>query len=295
MRAIPYVGAAIFVSILGGPAHSQGGPSGLLNVHRVTANLYWLDNEASGGNVAVLVGNDGVLLVDAHGSADAQALLATVKTISDSPIRFVIDTHCHTDHTAGNAALQRAGATVVAQDTLRRRLEAKKCDNDVALPTLTFDRELTLHFDDEEVRAIALPKGHTDGDAIVYFTKANVVAVGDAFVSSEHPFYSKYAGGNMLGVNEQLRRIVALFPDDVKIITGHGPLSSRSDVRRVLETLDGMRDAIVPQVAKGKTFAELQEMHLLDPWKNVLPDDARAMYLRFYYDSLGPPDPKFEL
>lgn len=294
MRSFLFVGAAILGLVVGRTAGSQGDSGGPLNVHRVGGNVYMLDN-GGGGNIALLVSHDGLLLVDAQGWDDPQPVLAALKTISDKPVRYVIDTHCHQDHTAGNTAFQRAGAMIVAQDNVRKRMEAKKCDKEVALPTLTFDTELTLHFDDEEVRVIALPTGHTDGDAIVYFKKANVVATGDGFLSSEMPGYSKYAGGNMLGVNEQLRRIVALLPDDVKIITGHGPQSSMNEVRRALKALDEMRDAIAEQVATGKTLDQLSKMNLLEPWADVLGADA-PRYLRFYYDCVaGPPDPAFQL
>jgi cyclase len=300
MRKHVVIGVALLGSIAGSTAESQNSPAQPLNVHRVAANVYMIDNGTSdasgGGNIAVLVGNDGLLLVDAQGWDDPAPVLTALRTISDKPVSYVIDTHCHTDHTAGNAAFQRAGATIVAHANVRRRLDAKKCDNQVAPPTLTFDSRLTLHFDDEEVRVIALPTGHTDGDAIVYFKSANVAATGDAFVSSNLPAYSKYAGGDMLGVNVQLRRIVALLPGDVKIIPGHGPESVMRDVRAASTALDGMRDAIAEQIAKGKTLAQLRAMDVLEPWRDLIDGPNRPNYLQSYYDCLtGPPDPRFQL
>ncbi len=279
--------------IAGNAAESQGVK---LNAYRVAGNVYLLNkgtlDSPDGGSIAVLVGNDGVLLVNEQDQEEP--VLAALKTISDKPVRYVIHTGCDT---AGSAAFLRDGATIVARDKLRGRLAAKKCDARGAWPTLTFDSELTLHFDDEEVRVIGLPTGHTDGDALVYFKKANVAVTGDVFGVGYLPAYSKYAGGNALGVNEQMHRILALLPDDVKIIPGHGTRASLNDVRRASKALDEMRDAIAEQVAKGKTLDQLQEMNLLEPWKDLRgPVPGGPNLLKHYYDCLtGPPDPAFQL
>lgn len=271
-------------------AGSQNNSPELLRVERVAGNVYSLGDGSS--ESAVLVSDEGILLVDARW-ADPQPVLEALQAIADKPITFVVNTHCHADHNRGNVAFQDAGATIVAHKNVRERMSQEKCDGP-ALPDLTFDSELVLHFGNEEVQIIALPTGHTDGDAVVYFRNANVLATGDAFISSELPFYSKYAGGNMLGVNEQLRRITEQFPDDVRIISGHGPLSLMSDVRKALQVLDEVRDAIAEQFADGKTLDELKSMNLLDRWKESL-GEYYSEYLQMYYDSLGPPDPAFQL
>jgi glyoxylase-like metal-dependent hydrolase (beta-lactamase superfamily II) len=171
-----------------------------------------------------------------------------------------------------------------------------KCDQPTALPTLTFENELTLYFDDEEVRIIKLPTGHTDGDSIVYFEKAHVVATGDAFTSNGPAMYSKYAGGNQLGANDELHKIAALLPDDVRVIPGHGPVAAMHDVRATSKALDAIRDAIATQIAKGKTLKQMEEMRLLEPWKDLVEESDRPIFTRFYYDCLtGPPDQKFQL
>ncbi len=300
MRALMFAGMALLGLIVGGPAQSQGDSSPPPVFHLIARNVYMLEGTINGhfygGNVTVLVGDDGLLLVDAQGSADAQTVIGALKTISDKPIRYVINTHCHGDHTGGNVGLQHAGATIVAQDNVRKRMEEKKCDQPTALPTLTFASELVMHFDDENVRITKLPTGHTDGDAIVYFEKANVAATGDAFVSNELPQYSKYAGGNMLGMNEQLHDIVALLPEDVRIVPGHGPMVSLSEVRRASKALDDIRDTVAAQVAKGKTLDQIQNMNLLEPWKQLMQGSDGAIFVRYYFVCLtGPPDAKFQL
>lgn len=152
MRFVLPVCAAILGLSIGRVAETQGTPGTPIKIHRIAG-------------IAVLVGNDGVLLVDAQGSPDARFALTALKTVSDKPVRYVINTHCHGDHTGGDAAFQRAGATIVAHDNVRKRLQEGKCGPPAVFPTLTFGNELTLYFDDEVVRIIKLPTGHTDGDA----------------------------------------------------------------------------------------------------------------------------------
>jgi cyclase len=300
MRTFLLAGIALLGLTAGGLAQSQDDSSALPVFRLIARNVYMLEGAVNrqfyGGNVTVLVGDDGLLLVDAQGSADAKTVIGALKILSDKPVRYVINTHCHGDHTAGNVAFERMGATIVAHDNVRKRMQKKKCDQPTALPTLTFDSELSLHFDDEDVRIIKLPTGHTDGDAIVYFKNANVAATGDAFVSNELPQYSKYAGGNMLGMNEQLHNILALLPEAVKIVPGHGPLATLSEVRRASKALDGIRDTIAAQVTKGKTLDQIQKMDLLEPWKELAEGSDDTVYATYYFECLTAyPDPKFQL
>jgi cyclase len=146
---------------------------------------------------------------------------------------------------------------------------------------------MTLRLNGEEVRITKLPVGKTDGDALIYFKNAKVAVTGDAFITSTLPATSKYAGGNMLGIAEELRRIVALVPADTKVVPGHGPLASIDDVRKASEALDGIRDAVAAQMAKGKTRDQILEMNLLEPWKDlVAPPGQGPPYVRFFYDHL---------
>jgi glyoxylase-like metal-dependent hydrolase (beta-lactamase superfamily II) len=228
-----------------------------------------LENGYGGGNVAVLVGGDGLVLVDADEAPRHQLLLAALKQLSDKPVRYVIDTHCHGDHTWGNAAFQREGATVVAHRNVRERLATNShCGPrpGTGLPTVTFDSELTLYVDDEEIRIIKLPAGHTDGDSMIYFKKANVVEAGDAFTTNQLPGASKQQGGTMVGITDELKTILEVVPEDAKVIPGHGAQASISDVRHALQTLEGMKNAIQRQIRAGKTLEEIREMKVLSPW-----------------------------
>ena len=249
-------------------AQEQASPKREFSAHRVAGNVYMLDGDG-GGNITVLVGTDGLVLVDAHMEPQHQGVLAALKRLSDKPVRYVINTHCHGDHTWGNAAFQREGATVIAHRNVRERLAVQsKCGPrpGTGLPTMTFESELTLYVDDEEIQIIKLPVGHTDGDAVVYFKKANVVATGDAFFSTQLGGASRAQNGTMTGVIDELRKIASLVPEDARVIPGHGTPASIGDVRRSLKSLEGMRDAIEQPVRAGKTLDEIRKMNVLSPW-----------------------------
>jgi cyclase len=300
MRIIVLVGIMALGSTPAVAAESQAVK---LDVQRVAGNVYVVHNPdpkvfAAHNNVA-LIDKDGLLLVNAQDWDEP--VLSALKPIADKPVRYVIETQCDA---VDLDSPQHHGAIIIAHDNVRKRFEVKKCRNDKpAIPTLTFDSELTIHFDDEDVRLIKLPTGHSDNDVIVYFEKANVVALGDMFYSRYLPGYTKYAGGNMLGLNDELHRVLALLPGDVRIIPGIGPVGSMDDVRRLSKALDEVRDAIAAQVVKGKTLQQLRGMNLLEPWKDLLFGDAWRLgtgrgpdYLQAYFDCLtGPPDPKFQL
>lgn len=308
----PWIAVLAILSLVGcdsACAQARNVPKGEFSIRRVAGNVYMLEKGSSdsdgGSNIAVLVGSDGLVLVDAKVAPWHQMVLAALKKISDKPVRYVIDTHCHEDHTSGNAAFQREGATIIAHRNVRERLKAQSdCGPPpgTGLPTVTFDSELTLYVDNEEVQIIKLPAGHTDGDALVYFKKANVVETGDAFigggfVASMLPGPVKQDDGNMVGVIAALLRIVELIPADAKVIPGHGAESSMSDVRHSLQVLEGMENAIQRQIVAGKTLDEMLKMDVLSPWKDSYGEpcdfsrgscdhqDERS-YVRGFYDAL---------
>jgi cyclase len=262
-----------------------------INSHQVAANVYMLDNGTDGfhgGNVAVFVGASEIVLVDAQSSdSNADAMIAAIKRISDKPIRYVINTHCHGDHTGGNATLKKIGATFIAHQNVQRRIEAKKCDHGhFPGPSITFDAEFLLRADGEEVRVIKLPTGHTDGDSIVYFKNANVVHTGDVYVSVNLPFDSKYAGGTMLGLIDQLARIIEIVPDNAKVIPGHGPIASMTDIRKSHATLVAVKEAVAQQIHEGKKLDELVKGDFLKPLIGSVDIREREYYLRKFYDAL---------
>jgi len=293
-------------SFLVGTAGSQDAkPNVKPNIRRIAGNVYMVDesgpapsgvNSFGHGNGTVLVGDDGLLIVDGDEFAgyDIRAVITEIQTMFDNkPIRYVIETAC-----GGLAALSKKVATIIAADTARKRIAQKKCwaGYPMVLPTVTFESEMTLYFDGEEVQVVRLPTGKTDGDAMVYFKNANVVATGDTFISSVLPFYTLSEGGNILGVAEELRRIATLVPADAKVIPGHGPLASVSDILRGSKALDQLRDAIAAQMAKGKSLDQIKAMNLLAPWKDLDLVQPQSSYEQYFYERLSaPPDAKYQL
>ncbi len=184
-----------------------------IKVTKVSGNIYML--QGAGGNIAASVGEDGIVIVDDQYAPLADKIAAALKGIgaTDKPVRFVINTHYHGDHTGGNLAFATNGSTVIAQDNVRKRLEtggkagigtSMTRDQPVApkggLPIITFDHDVTVHLNGEDIRALHFPGGHTDGDAIVFFPKANVVHMGDDFVRYGYPFIDVNAGGSVQGM-----------------------------------------------------------------------------------------------
>lgn len=243
----------------------------------VAGNVYMLTG--AGGNIAAVVGSDGIVIVDDQYAPMADKIRAALKGVSDLPVRFVINTHYHDDHAGGNAAFS-SGATVIAQDNVRSRLasggvvgnggsmrqEAKPLSGG-ALPIVTFGHDMTLHLNGEDIRAVHAPHGHTDGDAIVYFPKANVIHTGDLFVTYGFPFIDISAGGSSRGIIAGLENALRTVPADVKVIPGHGPVSTVADVRSYIQMLKETRAVVAAGVKGGKSLPQLKADKVLAPWQ----------------------------
>lgn len=248
-----------------------------MKVTKVAGSVYML--QGAGGNIGASIGDDGIVIVDDQFAPLAEKIQAALKGITDKPVRFIINTHYHGDHTGGNAYFQKQ-APIIAQDNVRKRLEEggaagnggsihmdRKPAAKEALPILTFDHDVTVHLNGEDIRALYFPAGHTDGDSIIFFPKSNVVHMGDDFVTYGFPFIDIDSGGSINGMIDGVEKVIAQVPSDVKIIPGHGPVSSVDDVRAYLTMLKGTRDAVAKSLAEGKTLDQMKQAKLLDPWK----------------------------
>lgn len=240
-----------------------------IKVEKVAGGVYMLTG--AGGNIGVWVGEDGVLVVDDQYAPLAPKIQAALKGISDKPVRFVLNTHWHGDHTGGNADFAKT-STVIAHDNVRRRLEAGSPNllgrvvppaPKEALPVITFDRSLTVHVNGDDIRALHYAQGHTDGDSIVYFPKSNVVHMGDDFVTYGLPFVDVASGGSLLGMIENVEKAMAAVPDDVKIIPGHGALSTKADVRKFTEMLRDCVGLVRAALKQGKTLEQMKAEKVL--------------------------------
>jgi cyclase len=251
-----------------------------IKVTKVSGNIYMLEGE--GGNIAASVGEDGIVIVDDQYAPLAEKIQAALKGlgITDKPVRFVINTHYHGDHTGGNAPFANAGSTVIAQDNVRKRMEAGGTAGNggslkmevppapkAALPVITFERDVTVHLNGEDIRALHFPAGHTDGDAVIFFPKNNVVHMGDDFVRYGFPFIDVASGGSVQGMISAMEKASAQLPADVKVIPGHGALSNLDDVREFVKMLKETSAAVQKAIDEHKTVEQMKQEKILDPWK----------------------------
>jgi glyoxylase-like metal-dependent hydrolase (beta-lactamase superfamily II) len=248
-----------------------------MKVTKVSGHVYML--EGAGGNIGASVGDDGIVIVDDQYAPLADKIKAALKGITDKPVRFIINTHYHEDHTGGNAIFQQT-APVIAQDNVRRRLEEggtagnygsikfeAKPQPKEALPIITFDHDVTIHLNGEDIRALHFPHGHTDGDSVIFFPKSNVVHMGDDFVTYGFPFVDLSGGGTVEGMIAAIDEIVPKLPPDVKVIPGHGPISNLDDVRRFVTMLKDTRAAVQTGIQQGKSLDQLKQENVLAPWQ----------------------------
>jgi cyclase len=248
-------------------------------------------------NIVVSAGEDGVVMVDTCTAETAGQLLAAVKRISAKPLRYVIDTHPHGDHTGGNAFFQKL-APVVARNNVRRWLVS---GNEVtrdkpapreALPAITFDGQLSFFLNDEEVRLLAVGPAHTDGDTVVFFKNAGVVAMGDVFMSPTVSFGDRHYGGGMLKLIDALELLLPKIPEYAKVIPGHGTISTRADVERGLKVLREMKAVVERAIKDGKTLEQLTAQRPFDGFKSSVPawsssDKSMDGWVRDFYRELS--------
>jgi cyclase len=248
-----------------------------MKVSKVAGNVYML--EGAGGNIGASVGEDGIVIVDDQYAPLAEKIQAALKGISEKPIRFIINTHYHFDHTGGNAIFQKQ-APIIAHDNVRKRLEEGSTAGNLgavkfeskhaakeALPIITFDHDVTVHLNGEDIRALHFPSGHTDGDSVIFFPKSNVVHMGDDFVTYGFPFVDLSGGGSVQGMIAALEEIMSKLPSDVKVIPGHGPISNLDDVRRYVSMLKDTRSAVEAGIKQGKSFEQLKQEDVLAKWQ----------------------------
>jgi len=268
-----------------------------MKVSKVAGNVYML--EGAGGNIGASVGDDGIVVVDDQYAPLADKIQGALKGITDKPVRFVINTHYHPDHTGSNEYFQKQ-APIIAHDNVRKRLEAGgpagnggslhmefKPQPKEALPILTFDHDVTVHLNGEDIRALYFPAGHTDGDSIIFFPKSNVVHMGDDFVTYGFPFIDVDSGGSINGMIDAVEKVIGQLPPDAKIIPGHGPVSSLDDVRAYLTMLKASREAVASALKESKTLDQMKQAKLLDPWKKYSGDFvSEDVFLETLYNSL---------
>ena len=238
---------------------------------QVSGSVWML--QGSGGNIAVSAGEDGLVMVDAQFAPLVPKIKAALAKISQKPLRFLLNTHWHFDHVGGNAGVA-SGAPILAHENVRRRMLAGAQIFDVkiepadprALPALTYQREITVWLNGEPVRALHVPPGHTDGDTVVFFTRSNVVHMGDDFVTYGFPFVDLESGGSVRGMIAAIDELLPQIPADAKIIPGHGPVSTVADLKKFRNRLDEIVALVARGLKSGKTVEQMQKEKLLAPY-----------------------------
>ncbi len=241
---------------------------------KVVDNIYML--KGSGGNIGVMTGKDGTLMIDDQFAPLSNKINDAVKTLDPGDIRFLINTHIHGDHSGGNENFKRMGSTIVAHDLVRERMAKEQVNKTTnrttsarerdALPIITFSDKMNFHLNDEDIELIHLDRGHTDGDVIVRFKNANVFHMGDAFVRYGYPFIDVSSGGSFAGFISTLDKALALMDDNSKIIPGHGELATKADVKILRDQLVDIRDQVLAALKKGKKLEEISSLGITDKY-----------------------------
>ena len=231
----------------------------------VVPGIYYL--EGNGGNIVLSVEADGVFIIDDQFAPLTAKIKAKIAQYSDQPVKFVINSHFHFDHSDGNENFGAGGAIIVAQDNARIRMSRdhkisvlnldQLAYDEVGLPKITFTDEMTLHFNGHTVQLHHYGSGHTDTDAVIHFVDANVIHTGDVFVRYGLPFIDVPNGGNLNGMIRVMHEIIALADDNTRVIPGHGQLSSRADMVDYVTMLETIRDRVYAGIKAGQSLAQI--------------------------------------
>ncbi|MFP5247222.1 MAG: MBL fold metallo-hydrolase [Thermoanaerobaculia bacterium] len=260
---------------------------------KVNGSIYMLTG--AGGNIGVSVGKDGIIIVDDQYAPLAPKIEAALKTITDKPVRFVINTHYHPDHTGGNEHFGRM-APIIAHENARKRLKEGTTVRGnnypaaprAALPIVTFNDTLTVHLNGEDIRAVHFPHAHTDGDSVIWFTQSNVVHMGDNFFNGLFPVIDIENGGGVKGMIATADKVASMLPIDTKVIPGHGPLGDRESLKKFADMLRDTSAAVAAGIAAGKTVEQLKSENVLAAWadwgKGFMKTDT---YLEVLYKDLS--------
>jgi len=242
---------------------------------KISGNVYML--EGSGGNIGVSVGEDGILIVDDQFAPLADKIKAALKQLGEGKLKFVLNTHWHGDHTGGNQVFG-PDAPIIAHDNVRKRMSTEQrseffkqttpASPKEALPVITFNQSLSVHFNGEEIRVIHFPQGHTDGDSVIFFTKSNVVHMGDDFFSNRFPFVDLESGGSVQGLIKNIADIIPKLPPDVKLIPGHGPISTVDDLKAYHRMLVTTTDIVQQKMKAKKSLDQIKKEGLPEEWKS---------------------------
>ncbi len=236
-----------------------------IKVQQLTEHVYML--EGRGGNIGLSIGDDGVFMIDDQYAPLTPAILEAIGRLTDQPVKFVLNTHWHGDHTGGNENLGKAGAIIVAHDKVRERMSTEQFRKliggrtppaaDAALPMVTFNDRISFFMNDDEIQAFHVAPAHTDTDSMIYFSSADVLHMGDVFFNKRFPFIDVDLGGSIDGTIAAANLALEMTTGQTKIIPGHGPLASRQDLTDYRDILLTVRNSVAELIERNCTLEEV--------------------------------------
>ena len=271
MNYRPYRYFLVFLSILissGTQAEEDRFAGVEIQTTQVVPGIYMLVGQ--GGNIGVSTGTDGVFMIDDQFAPLTDKITAAVAALSDQPIRFLINTHWHYDHTGGNENLGNQGVLIVAHDNVYERMSRDTeiaafntivpAAPEAALPVITFNDNVTFRLNGEEISVVHYRNSHTDGDSVIHFRNANVIHTGDIWFNGFYPFIDVSSAGSIDGIISSVKTLLGLADDNTRIIPGHGPLGDKQGLQGYLEMLETVRDRMNKLIAEGKSLEEIIEL-----------------------------------
>jgi glyoxylase-like metal-dependent hydrolase (beta-lactamase superfamily II) len=283
-EALLVAAGALAISVTALAQGQQDFSKVVIKTNKISSNFYTLDGQ--GGTIGVLTGPDGVFMVDDQFAPLTQKIVAAIKEISNNaPIKFVVNTHVHGDHTGGNENLGRMGVTILARENLRNRLihPAPAANGTPGVPTapaglpiITFNNLVTFHMDGEDVQLIPIPAAHTDGDTMVRFVSNDVIMTGDFYRSVQYPNIDRINGGSLNGMIDGLGQIIARSGPNTKIIPGHGPTVTRAEVMAHRDMILAVRDRVSKLISEGKSQEEVLAAKPTSEFDGKVPNSAET-------------------
>ncbi len=229
-----------------------------ITVHPVSGNVSYL--EGSGGNIGLFTGEDGVFLIDDQYALLTEKIVAAIRTVSNEPIRFLINTHMHPDHVGGNENFGKLGTLIFGHDNVRSQMAIAGYEQEP--PLVTFSKDMSFHINGERVHVFKTPDAHTNGDVYVYFEGSNVVHTGDVYRTTSYPYIDTSNGGSFLGTIKAYDILINMSDADTKIVPGHGVTSNVAEVRAFRDMLLVIKDRIRAAVDEGMTLEQIQSAGL---------------------------------
>ncbi len=276
VTAIWVIGLLTFTALAhGDDSHFGERQDVTVKATKISGNVFML--QGRGGNIGAVVGPEGILIVDDDYKTVSVKLGEALKELGSATLRFILNTHWHGDHTEGNDFFGKQQSVIVAHENVRKRL----LDPPVifgmktapytahALPIVTYSESMTIHLNGEEIKLVHYPNGHTDGDSVVFFVKANVVHLGDDFFVGRFPFVDIDSGGSVQGLINNIASLIKALPADAKLIPGHGPLATLDDLKAYHQTLVETSNIVQKEMKAGKSLDEIKKSGLPDKYKEA--------------------------